>query len=731
MNSVTITGFLPWQMVSLFIASGIGAGLLWLVLRRNRHLHAVLDALENEREANSDRIFQLSEQAELYRNLVEEHGDLIVRRDADSKIIFANQAFLDLVAELNVPPQTVIGARFDLAGETSRLTPARDGHPMRYEQQIATRQGSRWIAFVEAPFRDEETGRVLHQAVGRDVTERRLAEAASEAKSRFLATVSHEIRTPLNGVLGMAQLLKQTNINAEQATYIDAIKTSGEALLSLIEQILDFSRIESGRLDMVAEPFDLHALTESVIELLAPRAQDKGLEIALLIAPDVPQYVVSDSNRLRQILTNLCGNAIKFTESGGVGVTLATDVDGKILFSVSDTGIGIPENRLVRIFEEFEQADGSHTRRFEGTGLGLAISQKIALRLGGSISVTSRVGKGSTFSVRLALPPQVDETMQATLQATLNENSVRMDDIQVLVVGKSPFEAPFLAQRLRDAGAMVTLCKTIEQALQEMSALNDRPRRKQPDMLIVDAALGVPSKALANLAKAAGVETRIILLSPFERQSFGSPTEAGFNGYLTKPVRARSLFARLNREGLRENLGGGDARLAMHPQLQKTTEDSPKAQTLPLAGKRVLLAEDNEINALLVSRTLSRAGAEVIVTRDGLEALAAYEKMLASRDESYDLVLLDMRMPGLDGIQTVKRMRIAENLTDKPSGYIVALTANAFAEDKAACLGAGFDVFMTKPLDIEALLHLVADGGKFSTDRTAKGKTRRRRIQGA
>jgi signal transduction histidine kinase len=235
---------------------------------------------------------------------------------------------------------------------------------------------------------------------------RERAEAASEAKSRFLATVSHEIRTPLNGILGLAELLRDAGLNAEQLSYVDAIRTSGIALASLIEEILDFSKIEAGKLKLSQERFDLPALVEGVVELIAPRAQGKGLEIAAAIAQEVRQWVVGGADRLRQVLLNLAGNGVKFTERGGVGISISLQPGDRVLFAVADTGPGIAEHRQNAIFEDFEQADGSTTRRHEGTGLGLAISKRIVERMGGTLALHCPPRGGAVFSFAVSLPPR-------------------------------------------------------------------------------------------------------------------------------------------------------------------------------------------------------------------------------------------------------------------------------------------------------------------------------------
>jgi signal transduction histidine kinase/CheY-like chemotaxis protein len=690
-----VSVFLNWQIFFILLANLVGAALICAFIMRHKQAVRLSTHLNAKNEQLRDRLFRNAEQLELYRSLVEDQGDIIIRRDLNNRIIYANDAFTKLVLSLPNAPLKIIEEPFELSGETTKIIPASPQQPLSYEQRIETNAGIRWIAFIEAPMRDDETGVIFYQLVGRDVTDRRLAEAASEAKSRFLATVSHEIRTPLNGVLGMAQLLQNTKINAEQKTYINAISTSGEALLSLIEQILDFSRIESGKFEIVNEPFDLWALCESVIELLAPRAQGKGIEIALHITKTVPKIVIGDAARLRQILTNLCGNAVKFTINGGVGVRVKADINGKIEFHVEDTGIGIAKDRLKHIFEEFEQGDGSHS--FEGTGLGLAISQKIIDQLGGSIDVKSKLKKGSHFTLYLDLP--MCKTEKQNVSPVIASS-------RVLIVGKTPFEATFIADKLNEYGFTTILRSTPELALADISSCKDKGLHHRIDALIIDAALGSSSRALANLARASGIKTRIILLSPFEKNDFlkkqdlgvsldlNLPVEAGFNAWLTKPVRTRSLLERLSGQ-----LSELHVSTVSYSGLDKTHK--------PLKGQHILVAEDNEINALLVERQLSKAGANVIVARDGREAVTIYEQRIHGTEPKFNLILLDMRMPELDGLATLRRMMSLTQLEQVPR--FIALTANAFAEDKTICLNAGFDAFLTKPLDFHVLVNTLAD----------------------
>ena len=384
---------------SLF-AIGIGGlfcllcGIMLMVLSRNSRLSMELRRAKIRCEELADRTWELKEAEARATSLLEAQGDLIVRRDNQGCITYVNDAYCALTGAAR---ESLLGSADALpALQQARLSVLPDGTRL-HDEQIMTADGARWLAWRDVVVWAEKAEHAEVLSVGRDVTDRieaesalaqarDAAEAASGAKSRFLAVVSHEIRTPLNGILGMTGLLLDTPLTPEQTTYVKATQTSGDGLLSLIEEILDFSKIEAGKIELDMQPFALTGLIEDVVELLGPRAQAKGLEIASDVDERLPARVIGDATRLRQVLLNLAGNAIKFTETGGVGVVVeAGPSPGEIVIEVRDTGIGIDPAQQARIFGEFEQADTGSARKFGGTGLGLAIARRIAERMSGRI----------------------------------------------------------------------------------------------------------------------------------------------------------------------------------------------------------------------------------------------------------------------------------------------------------------------------------------------------------
>ena len=666
---------------------GAACGAMGILLSRVRQMKAELRRLEAHLEEASDRNWEISEAQERAKSFFEAQGDVIVRRDASGAITYANEAFGTLAGRAR---QDLLATTFALpVEEQGEIVTLPDGTRM-HDQRIATPAGARWIAWREVSVRTDGGSEV--QSVGRDMTDRIVAEraladardqaeAASRAKSRFLAMVSHEIRTPLNGILGMADLLGDTPLSPEQATYLSAMKTSGDTLLSFIEEMLDLAKIEAGRLDLAARPFALAAFVEEAVELLGPRAQAKGLEICCYVDERLPARVIGDAARLRQVLFNLAGNAIKFTEQGGVSIIVEPDAaaPGMIAIAVRDTGIGISPEDQARIFLEFEQAEGGSTRRFGGTGLGLTISKRIVERMGGTIAVESAPGAGSTFRVNLPLPRLGDED-----EALVIIPNLVGDDI--LIVAPAAIEASLLARRLQRWGARTTIVPD------EQVAAAILPERIWSAVL-VDHALGTAvSASLAKLA--AGAPRRIVLVTPAMRNELTALKEAGFTGYLIKPVRAASLAARFAPDDAFER--GAATEPAEAPRERRAG-----------AGLSILVAEDNEINALLARALLVKLGHRPTMTDSGA---AAIESWLAARAAGtpYDCVFMDVHMPGMDGLEATRRIRAAEAEDNGARTPIVALTANASADDRDACLAAGMNGFLVKPLDRERLATALA-----------------------
>ena len=668
-------------------ATGVGAlfaaactAIAFLLMRRrvNAAKRRMLEARVEELE---DKNWELREAEERARSLLEAQGDVIVRRDGQGHVTYANDAFCALAGQTR---DALIGKPLDLrVHEQGAVTVLADGTRV-HDQKIASADGARWIAWREVPVRGDAGAEV--QGVGRDVTDRveaehalasarDQAESANSAKSRFLAMVSHEIRTPLNGMLGMADLLLDTPLTPEQTTYARAAKTSGEALLSLIEEILDFSKIEAGKLDLDAKSFALASLVEEAVELLAPRAQAKGIEIACFVDETLPKSVVGDATRLRQVLLNLAGNAIKFTEQGGVSVIVEPGEGNDIRFVVRDTGIGMKQDDLARIFLEFEQADGSSTRKFGGTGLGLAITKRIVERMEGRIDVESAPGAGATFTVTLPLRAAPAE----------HEADFAVPDLagqSVMIVAGAGIEALLLARRLGQWGAETTVVHDARSALALLS-------ERHFDTLFVDCSLA--ASMARETAALADVPCRTVLIKPTERPELPALKAAGFTGYLVKPVRAKSLAAQLRPSDL-----FGDV-----------TADAAQEQAgTPAPGGKglsILVAEDNDINALLAQALLAHLGHRPVVVADGEAAVDAWQSARV-QGTPYDLVLMDIQMPGMDGLDAARRIRAAEKAAgeDRPT-RILALTANAQAEDREAALAAGMEGLLTKPLDRDRL----------------------------
>ncbi len=519
-----------------------------------------------------------------------------------------------------------------------------------------------------------------------------ISEAANRAKSQFLANMSHEIRTPLNGVIGMAELLMATELSQRQRRYASLGKSSAELLMVLINDILDFSKIEAGKLEIEAAPFDLTAVVEDVVELLSPKAYARRLDIAADIAADIPRMVVGDASRVRQILINLINNAIKFTESGSVDVraAIADRSAGKVTLriEVTDTGIGIPPERLHRLFKSFSQVDASTTRKYGGTGLGLAICKQLAELMGGAIGVESQPGRGSRFWF----------TICAGVEAGAPGLPMPREiaGLRVLLAQANPSSAALLSLWLTQMGAKPQSATTVDQArvLLENAAADGTPF----DWAIVgETGTGPRGLELGTLLKSApGREGLNLLLLVRADQECNATAlmAAGFRGSITYPLRRSQLI---------DALCGRGAAPAAAPVSAKEPGTAVLTK-IPAQGARILLAEDNEVNQLIVTDLLANAGYTCDVVADGQRAVQAV------RTGAYALVLMDCQMPVMDGFEATRAIRNAEQAANGAAHVpIIALTANAIAGDRERCLEAGMDAYCAKPIDSARLIAVVKD----------------------
>jgi signal transduction histidine kinase/CheY-like chemotaxis protein len=477
---------------------------------------------------------------------------------------------------------------------------------------------------------------------------------ALDGRERYLASLSHELRTPLNGVLGMAGLLAETRLDADQKTYVQALRESGQHLLNLVNDVLDLAKLESSDIDLEPAPVDIEHLLQSVCELLSPRAREKGLEIAW-VSELAGTPILADEGRLRQILFNLAGNAVKYTERGGAILEARQSHGGDdhvwLRLSVRDTGPGVPESEQARIFEEYARASGTGAR-LEGAGLGLAIVRRLAAAHGGSVGLTTPPGGGSEFwfEARFALvQPHSDAELDALRGRT------------VLVASPSYMVRAAAARQIEISGGR---CVAVSSVPTDAAGY---------DALLLDRALFPDGK----MQPVPGAPC-LVLMAPEERGDIPGLKPAGFAGYLIKPLRRASVAQRI---------------LALStPAQPNATPEDDRISPASALGLRVLLAEDNSINTILARALLEREGCHVDCAADGFEAVNA------ARAGAHDLILMDVRMPGMDGIQASRILR-----SEGYAGAIVALTADAFEDDRRACMAVGMDDFLTKPLEAGAL----------------------------
>ncbi|MCA9080107.1 MAG: response regulator [Planctomycetaceae bacterium] len=655
----------------------------------------------------------LKDSEALYFSLVESLPVCVLRKDLFGRFIFANRAYCDFTGRTQ---GEIIGKTdFDFSPRDVAQKFQQDdtrvistGEQLRAIEVNTTDGHVSWVEVIKTPVRDARNRIVGTQAIFWDVTERQLAvqalerskeaaEAASRAKSEFLANMSHEIRTPLNAVIGVTELVLDTPLNPTQREYLQMVLTSGESLLSVLNDILDFSKIEAGKLNLERRVFDLRESAGDTMKFMALRARSHELELACHIAPDVPDAVWGDANRLRQILINLVGNAIKFTDRGevvlDVSVESRTESSATLHFAVSDSGIGIPAEKLADIFEAFEQADTGSTRKFGGTGLGLAICSRLVGLMGGRIWVESELDEGSTFHFTTVMDVADD-----AIASISPEVISRLHGTRVLIVDDNATNRRIYQEMLMNWGLAPAVVPDAREALTLLAAAE---RRQEPyALLLTDADMPRVDgfelvRRMKENPRIAG--TVVILSSSADRPTdLARAQQLGISSCLIKPIKQSELF-----DAIAEGLGLVYAEDAHDPA-------ASVLEASTLASLQVLLVEDNRVNQKLAVGLLEKWGHRVTIAGNGLQALAEWEP------RKFDLVIMDVQMPEMDGLEATREIRRRERVSGAHTP-IIAMTAHAMAGDKEQCLTAGMDDYVAKPLRMhdlsEAIIRVFAQLG--------------------
>jgi PAS domain S-box-containing protein len=694
------------------------------------------------RVRNQARITQQNQTISLLlRDFESSASDWLWETDPHGHLTYVSERLIQITGQ---PHSALLGRSIvDTAGSSPDLTRwtrllegLQAGRALRDHIVVAHHAGQDvWWSLTASPIHDSSGAIKGYRGVGTDISERKkaelaldqknqllatfnaqleqqvaerteaarrsaaLAEEASRAKSQFVANMSHEIRTPMNGVFGMADLLMRTELTARQQRLVHTINQSASSLLTIINDILDVSRMEAGKFTLDQIPFDLRASIEDIVDLLADSAQKKNIEQTLLITPDVPAMVVGDPGRIRQICTNIISNAIKFTPAGDVSVSVTcarrSDNLATIDITVKDSGIGIPMDVQERLFQPFQQADTSITRRFGGTGLGLAISKHLVEMMGGEITLVSTPGEGSEFKVRL--PLEVTET-SADVQVPFQQS---LQGIRVLILDDRATNREIISSYLGDGGAEVTSAETPAAAINALRAgyAEGRPYSVALiDMVLPDSSGLMVASTIKADAALAGI--RLVMVTSLSwKDDLQTARQHGFEALLAKPVHRKQLV---------ETVGRVLRKPATPLPFAATTIERPSSlnSTVNGAGRprgaRVLIAEDNPVNVEVAREYLSTLDCAITLARTGLEAVEAYAH------PAFDIILMDCQMPEMDGLAATRKIREAEKLLGLPRRPIIAVTANAYEDDRQRCLAAGMDDYLAKPFTEEQLHAVLA-----------------------